>query len=210
MRRRSAGFVSLATVLVLLGIAVIAILTWLPHARAVRTADEERVAASLVRPLLKAAAALPRLEFGDGAATELVAERVRRATGHEIRVEAVDPKLHSGGLWFVCGGYAFCIRRAAPKEAATPTPAAKPGPVLSHVPLEVYAWPASRWSMGRSAFFVAEDQALAHSRNLHSDYLGFESGHVPVGGAGRPRDRETAVSDGDYRGHDDDRWILAR
>jgi len=202
MRTRSAGFVSLATLLVIGGLAVIVVLTWLPYSRAASTAAIERTTLKQVRSLLRATLALPRCDLTDAGLATKVAERVARATGAEFTRLDLGPSSKGFAFWFRSEDYAFMACLANSKDL--------PAPVPVRLPLEVYAWPISRWSDGRSAFFWAEDLPLAHSRNLHAGYVGLEPAQRPVPGAGRPRDVAAAREEGDYRGHDDERWILAR
>ena len=210
---RPSGFLlpRIGDLIVLAGIATIALLCWLPHQRARHMAEAEIDAAHTLRILLKACAVTADTRLGDQRAAPEIARTVRERGGEDLEPTPPPPSL-AGVAWMLTGAQYVFLVTAAPDEVI---PAANTEPKAlrprTRPPLEAYAFPRSALSYGRSAFFVAEDLPSAFSRNLLASYSGAASSSLPSRGGGRPREEPDPEGDPerDYRGNDNERWIFS-
>jgi hypothetical protein len=191
----------LPKLLVVLGLATIAWLTWLPHRRAERMAEAEVLASATLRLLVKAVVA----SIDTTADAGTLAQRVSDAGGAYL--EPAPPPADAQGPAFSFRSDEYCFLVVTAPNDVEVDRCPKPATARSRPPFEGYAFPRSTWSYGRSVFFCAEDRPSAFTRNLHAGYVGSDHGDVPSPGAGRPR-QGTSDDDGDYQGSDDGRWIL--
>jgi hypothetical protein len=80
-------------------------------------------------------------------------------------------------------------------------------PIDGTEPLEALAWPRNATSPGHVVFFYPADAEPAYSRNLQYAYADDDPDRRPAPGRTHRRD-EVARRAWDYRGFDDERWLL--
>ena len=189
-----------AHLLLLLGVLAVAAAGWVVHRRGASAAASEEQAMVLCRLVLKAARARGPVDLGDARAAQALAATVSRRAAVEL-VPVPVPEPQRGRLLLLrTATHLFALSRA-PIDDRTAAAAARGSA------WEVLAWPAAGASPGHAAFYLAEDLPLAHSRNLHADYVGLEAGAIPEPGSGRPQDPERSGQDAAYRGRDHERWL---
>lgn len=104
-------------------------------------------------------------------------------------------------------GFAFCNKHYCIE--VRPSPRAEPDaePDDADASIEVLAFPRSVIGPARSVFFHPEDADSSYSRNLQAGYVDEDAGKYPVPGfLHRRNDGHLGVWD--YRGFDDERWLL--
>jgi hypothetical protein len=192
------------------GLVGLGVSFWIPWAVAERTARTEERADRLAGLLLATASPAQALVAGDRAllATLLARVRLLAATRGVFAddLELLDEDPPAGVLGtFANKHYLFQLAFSPPPD---PRLLQQDSPLP--LPLEVVAWPREGVGPAHAVFFSSEIADAAFTRNLQAGYLGLRSKHRPQPGKSYRRDDPRAGQTRDYRGGDDERWLLRR
>ncbi len=202
---------NLTNALVAAGVTVLAVTLFAPGWTAERAARVETRAEESCRALLQVAIDSEPFALDDAGAGPRVETAVREACstiGHPSSYlltlrDRPEALANVDCLLFASKHYCFMLTRRPSETRVDAPPAARQ-------PFEVYGWPLTLTPPGHTAFFVPEYGQASFTRNLMHQYVGWEedarrSRKIPRPGSGVRRRNGPGR---DYRGRDDERWIV--
>ncbi|GAB4143579.1 MAG: hypothetical protein Fur0037_11230 [Planctomycetota bacterium] len=205
VQRRAARNRNPAQWLLTVGLIGLGLTFWIPWAVAARTARTEGRADALCSLFLAVFSEFLDARTLDRAALETALARVQRlAAARGVFADDLELQDRADGGFlalFANKHYLFGIAKSPPADQRAPVGNLPP-------PIEVLAWPRESTGPAHAVFFDSQIADAAFTRNLEAGYRGAE--RMPSPGAGhRPSDPRAGFGF-DYRGTDDERWLLRR